>query len=318
MAYRSRPVRHRLAGREGRSQWRSTASRSQRYTQSVEVALRAADARPGAVTLGAAQMAIAVLEIDGDAVASSSPACVMHRRRLGHVQHRPAPGGDRPRAHQGELSSGRTTPMRPLASRATSEAASGREGFTVDVRNPSDRRVARCSATSSEPAASCIDDPSTRPSSPTGRIEVRITGDRAFDPSFGQASVFASAEVRGVIWTHDRSPDHRDARPGQALRRRAGRGRHRPGGRAGRDLRPGRPERRRQDHHHAILATLLAPTAGEAFVTRHPGRRRPGRGAPPHRLHARLLRRLRRPAGVGVPRLLRALLRRAGGAPRQR
>ena len=57
-----------------------------------------------------------------------------------------------------------------------------------------------------------------------------------------------------------------------------------------------------------ILATLLAPTVGRGVRHRHPGRRRPDRGPAPHRLHARLLRRLRRPAGVGVPRLLRSLL----------
>jgi hypothetical protein len=33
--------------------------------------------------------------------------------------------------------------------------------------------------------------------SPTGRIEVRITGQ--LDPNFGQPSVFASAQVSGVI-----------------------------------------------------------------------------------------------------------------------
>ena len=43
-----------------------------------------------------------------------------------------------------------------------------------------------------------IDDPSTA-ISPTGRIEVRITGAEEIDPNFGQASVFVSAEVRGVI-----------------------------------------------------------------------------------------------------------------------
>ena len=66
-----------------------------------------------------------------------------------------------------------------------------------------------------------------------------------------------------------------------------------------------------------ILATLLAPTAGEAYVTGIPVDREPARGPPAHRLHARLLRRLRRPAGLGVPRLLRraATACRARSAP---
>ena len=60
-----------------------------------------------------------------------------------------------------------------------------------------------------------------------------------------------------------------------------------------------------------ILATPAGPDGGRGVRDRHPGRRRPDRGPAPHRLHARLLRRLRRPARLGVPRLLRALLRRS-------
>ena len=64
-----------------------------------------------------------------------------------------------------------------------------------------------------------------------------------------------------------------------------------------------------------MLATLLRPTDGDAEIAGASVRGRPRRGPPRHRLHARRLRRLRRHEGLGVPRLLRPLLRPAGGPP---
>ena len=57
-----------------------------------------------------------------------------------------------------------------------------------------------------------------------------------------------------------------------------------------------------------ILATLLAPSAGTAEIAGMSVTRNPDRGASRHRLHARLVRRLRRHEGLGIPRLLRPLL----------
>ncbi len=58
-----------------------------------------------------------------------------------------------------------------------------------------------------------------------------------------------------------------------------------------------------------ILATLLAPSAGHGRDRRHVGHPEPRSGAARHRLHARLVRRVRRHEGLGVPRFLRPLLR---------
>ena len=64
-----------------------------------------------------------------------------------------------------------------------------------------------------------------------------------------------------------------------------------------------------------MLATVLEPTAGQATVAGHRRGQGTRLGPSRHRLHARQLRRLRRHEGLGVPRLLRPLLRPAGGAP---
>ena len=108
------------------------------------------------------------------------------------------------------------------------------------------------------------------------------------------------------------APDHRDPRAGQALRPGAGGGRRRPGGRGRRDLWAGGAERRRQDDDHAHPGHAAGADRRRGAGLRHRRDGGAGRGAPTHRLHARLLRRLRRPAQLGVPGLLRALLRRAG------
>ena len=57
-----------------------------------------------------------------------------------------------------------------------------------------------------------------------------------------------------------------------------------------------------------ILATLLNPTWGEAYVCGYSIYTKPQRNPPPHRLHARLLRRVRRHEGHRVPRVLRRRL----------
>ena len=69
-------------------------------------------------------------------------------------------------------------------------------GITLEVRNPTTDEWTLVGDIS-ERSSFDIDDPSTA-ISPTGRIEVRITGTE-LNPNFGQASVFVSAEARGVI-----------------------------------------------------------------------------------------------------------------------
>ena len=63
-----------------------------------------------------------------------------------------------------------------------------------------------------------------------------------------------------------------------------------------------------------MLATLLMPTSGDAEIGGASVRNDPTGGAPGDRVHARRLRRLRRHEGLGVPRLLRPVLRPVGGA----
>ena len=69
-------------------------------------------------------------------------------------------------------------------------------GFTAEVRNPQTGEWVPLGDISQQ-ATFEIDDPATAISA-GGRIEVRITGEQV-DPNFGQASVFVSAEVDGVI-----------------------------------------------------------------------------------------------------------------------
>lgn len=69
-------------------------------------------------------------------------------------------------------------------------------GFTAEVRNPQTGEWLQLGDISQD-ATFEIDDPATAMSA-GGRIEVRITGGQV-DPNFGQASVFVSADVRGVI-----------------------------------------------------------------------------------------------------------------------
>jgi hypothetical protein len=69
------------------------------------------------------------------------------------------------------------------------------QGFSVEVRNPVTDEWVLVGDLNQESRFE-IEDPATA-LSPTGRIEVRITGQ--LDPNFGQPSVFASAQVSGVI-----------------------------------------------------------------------------------------------------------------------
>ncbi len=69
------------------------------------------------------------------------------------------------------------------------------EGFTVELRDPATGGW-KMLGDLSDQSSFVIDDVDSA-LSPTGLIEVRITG--TSDAGFGQAGVFVSAEVRGVL-----------------------------------------------------------------------------------------------------------------------
>ena len=102
----------------------------------------------------------------------------------------------------------------------------------------------------------------------------------------------------------------------QGVRQRARRRRHLPGGGAGRDLRPARPQRRRQDHHGGVRGGAAAPGPGP-----HPGagsgsRAGHPRAAPPHRMPASAGGAPRSDQGLGGPGPLCLARPRKGGLER--
>ena len=129
------------------------------------------------------------------------------------------------------------------------------------------------------------------------------------------ATASASASTcRSRGTSNDR--DRPDRGPGQALRRHARRRRRRPG-RRGRARSSGwsGPNGAGKTTTLRILATLLAAVRGHRRDRRHVGDPEPRPGPSRPRVHAGRVRGLRRHEGLGVPRLLRPLLRhRPGGA----
>ena len=104
----------------------------------------------------------------------------------------------------------------------------------------------------------------------------------------------------------------RHPRPRQALSGHARGRRPRPDRRRGRDLRPGRSERRRQDDDAPDPRDAPAGDLRARRGRRHRRPAEPRRRTSRPRLHAGRLRGLRRHEGLGVPRLLRPLLRHPG------
>ena len=104
-------------------------------------------------------------------------------------------------------------------------------------------------------------------------------------------------------------------RPRQALRDHGRRRRHRPRPRGGRDLRPGRPNGAGKSTTLGSSPRCCEPSAGRRRDRRlvRDAEPRPGPARP--RVHAGRLRGLRRHEGLGVPGLLRAMLRAVGRRP---
>ena len=165
---------------------------AQRYATTVEVIAARPPIGTGEVTIRPHQMAISVLETEGD-TNSGGPGMVM-------------------------LGTGSVTFGLALPLEAADLAATGVEiiigpdpsivlndpggfggfwpaGYTVEVRDPMTGEWTMIGDLDQRSRYE-IEDPATA-LSPSGRIEVRVSGQ--MDPNFGQPSVFVSAQVEGVI-----------------------------------------------------------------------------------------------------------------------
>ena len=165
---------------------------AQRYETTVEVISARPSIGSGAVTIRPHQMAINVVETTGDA-SSGGPGMVMLGD--GSVTYSiglPIEASDLvPTAV--EIVIGQDPSV--LMNDQGGFGGMWPQGYAVEVRNPVTNEwvlvgdLNQQSRFEIEDAATAL--------SPTGRIEVRITG--ALDPNFGQSGVFASAQVLGVI-----------------------------------------------------------------------------------------------------------------------
>ena len=167
---------------------------SQQYTQSVEVLSVRPTLGPGEVEISPAQMAVGILAMEGDA-SSQGPGMVAIGD--GSVTYSIALPLEATDMSVSELS----LLVGPDPSMVLQDQG-GFGGFwppgiTLEVRNPTTGEWTLVGDIS-ERSSFEIDDPSTA-ISPTGRIEVRVAGTEEINPNFGQASVFVSAEARGVI-----------------------------------------------------------------------------------------------------------------------
>ena len=111
----------------------------------------------------------------------------------------------------------------------------------------------------------------------------------------------------------ERAEEHdQDPRPDQNLRRPARREQPHAGARRGRPVRLHRPQRFGQDDDHADPGHALAADLGRGRRLRLLDLHASQGDPPPHRLHARLLRRLRRHEGDRVPGVFRRRLSHQG------
>ena len=166
---------------------------AQRYSQLVEVLSVRQPIGTGEVTIKPAQMANSVVATEGDA-SSGGPGMMMVGN--GSVTF----AVTLPLEASGMAVSEVTILIGPDPGMVLSDQGGfggfWPAGFQADVRDPQTGEW-RPLGDISQNSTFEIDDPATAISS-AGRIEVRVTGAEV-DPNFGQASVFVSAEVTGVI-----------------------------------------------------------------------------------------------------------------------
>ena len=177
-------------------------------------------------------------------------------------------------------------------------------------------RTSRCSTSGrGHGCSSSISRRVVRTSSPMRRAGLIPRRARSRSGSSTRASSRWASSCRSR--SRGRSDDRHRARPPVSSSATTGRSRWRaststsPRG----DLRARRTERRRQDHHAAHPGHAARPRPGRRRDRRCVRPPEPQRRPPRPRVHAGLVRGLRRHEGLGVPGLLRALLRDPCGAP---
>jgi len=166
---------------------------AQRYSHTVEVLSVRQPIGTGEVTIRPAQMSISVIATEGDANSGGPGMMFLGNGSVTYSVTLPL------EASNIEVS-GLTIIVGPDPGMVFQDQGGfggfWPAGFTAEVRNPQTGEWLALGDISQD-ANFEIDDPATA-MSPGGRIEVRITGTQV-DPNFGQASVFVSAEVDGVI-----------------------------------------------------------------------------------------------------------------------
>ena len=166
---------------------------AQRYSHTVEVLSVRQPIGTGEVTIRPAQMSISVIATEGDANSGGPGMMFLGNGSVTYSVTLPLEASN---IEVSEL----TILVGPDPGMVFQDQGGfggfWPAGFTAEVRNPQTGEWLELGDISQD-ATFEIDDPATA-MSPGGRIEVRITGTQV-DANFGQASVFVSAEVDGVI-----------------------------------------------------------------------------------------------------------------------
>ena len=167
---------------------------AQQYTASVEVLRVRPPIATGEVTIRPAQMSIAVIATEGDAN-SGGPGMIMLGE--GSVTYSVTLPLEASNMEVSEL----TVIVGPDPGMVFTDQGGGGggfwpAGFMAEVLDPQTGEWRALGDINQDPTFE-IDDPATAISA-AGRIEVRITGGEV-NPNFGQASVFVSAEAKGVL-----------------------------------------------------------------------------------------------------------------------
>jgi hypothetical protein len=166
---------------------------AQRYAQSVEVISVRPAVTSGEAEIGPERMAVAVLETEGDASSGGPGMVILGDGSVTYSIALPLEATDMA-VSELEILVGPDPSM--VLGEQGGFGAFWPEGFTLEVRDPSTGAWTTVGDLSQRSSFE-IEDPASA-ISPTGRIEVRVTGVEA-DPNFGQAGIFVSARATGVI-----------------------------------------------------------------------------------------------------------------------
>jgi hypothetical protein len=166
---------------------------AQRYAQSVEVLAVRPFVVAGEVDIGPAQMAVAIVATEGD-ITDNGPGMVMVGN--GSVTYSVALPLEATDMSVSELAILVGPDPSMVFSQQGGFGGFWPAGYSLEIRDPTGGAWTLLGDISQQSRFE-IDEPEAAMGG-TGRIEVRITGTEV-DQNFGQASVFVSAEARGVI-----------------------------------------------------------------------------------------------------------------------